>query len=199
MAATLGAMCYGTVAGMPLDGGDGNTEADGAGEPLAPGLELTGALGLAEAEADGLGATLGPELGVELGVALGVGLTVLDGLWLGVGADAGAAGGFTVWPIDVPDPRVPPSREDTGRLVEASMPVSTATASAKTTAAKPMTAIQRPRTAGSPRRISLQRSRLQREGSAGSAVWAVGAGDPAVCPKRKACRAAIRRSRSCVV
>ena len=186
-------MCYGTVAGMPLDGADGITEADGAGEPLGPGAELAGALGLAEAEADGLGATLGPELGMEVGVALGVGLTVLDGLW--VGMDVGA-GGFTVWPIDVPDPWVPPSREDTGRLVEASMPVSRATASAKTTAAKPMTAIQRPRTAGRPRRISLQRSRLQREGSAGSAVWAVGIGDPAVCPNRKACRAAIRRSRS---
>jgi hypothetical protein len=192
MAATLGAMCYGTVAGLPLDGDDGVTEADGAGVSLAPGVELAGALGFAEADPDGRGATLG----VELGVALALGLTVLDGLWVGV--DVGAAG-FTVWPIDVPDPWVPPSKEDTGLLVEASMPVSTATASAKTTAAKPMTAVQRPRTAGKPRRISLQRSRLQREGSAGSAVWAVGAGDPAVCPNRKACLAAIRRSRSCVV
>jgi hypothetical protein len=194
MAATLGAACYGTVASVALAPGDGASEGDGAGLSLGPADELGPELALAEADAEGDGATLGDGLVVALGVADGVTLGFGVGLGLGL-VDFGSR----TEPTDVPEPSCPPSNEDTGLFVDASIPESTAMASANTTTARPATAIQRRRSVGSPRRSSLQRKRLQREGSVGTSVEAAAARAVPVWAASQACLAASLRSRSCVL
>jgi hypothetical protein len=192
MAATLGAACYGAVASVALAPGEGAPEGDGAGLSLGLADELGAGLGLAEADAEGDGATLGDGLVVALGVA--------DGVTLGLGVGVGVVDfGSRTEPTDVPEPWCPPSNEDTGLFVDASIPESTAMARANTMTASPPTAIQRRRKVGSPRRSSLQRNRLHREGSAGTSVVAAAARAVPVWAANHACLAASLRSRSCVL
>jgi hypothetical protein len=185
MAATLGAACYGAVASVALAPGEGAPGGDGAGLSLGLADELGAGLALAEADAEGDGATLGDGLVVALGVADGVTL----GFGVGVGVGVVDFGSRTE-PTDVPEPWCPPSNEETGLFVDASIPESAAMARANTTTASPATAIQRRRSVGSPRRSSLQRNRLQREGSAGTSVVVAAARALPVWAASHACLAA---------